>query len=147
MRKVLLVSYSFPPQYDVSARRAAKLCKYLPAAGWTPVVLTKDWSATLTAEDRRSYAISLRPETLDALTGTRIVHAPYRTHDGVLRRLHERLGGIYGGGPKPGTSRPDNGHAASAGWTPSGVARRALSLFSPLLASFPTRSAAGSIPL
>jgi glycosyltransferase involved in cell wall biosynthesis len=136
VRKVLLVSYSFPPQYDVSARRAAKLCKYLPAAGWTPVVLTKDWSATLTDEDRRSYAISLRPETLDALNGTRIVHAPYRTHDGALRRLHERLGGVYGDGPKPGASRSENGHAPPA-WTPSGLARRALSLFSPLFGEFP----------
>jgi hypothetical protein len=31
VRTVLLISYTFPPQYDVSARRAAKLCKYLRA--------------------------------------------------------------------------------------------------------------------
>ena len=95
MRRVLLVSYAFPPQYDVSARRAAKLCKYLPAAGWTPVVLTKDWNRAVSDEDRQAYTIDLRPESVEALAGTTIVQTPYRTHDSALRRLHERLGGVY----------------------------------------------------
>ena len=135
MRKVLLVSYSFPPQYDISARRAAKLCKYLPAAGWTPVVLTKDWSGEIADEDRRAYAITLRPETLEPLAATRIVHAPYHTHDSALRRIHQRLGGVYGTGDAPRRDNGANGHTDL--WTPRAVARKTLSLVSPLFGDFP----------
>ena len=131
MRKVLLVSYSFPPQYDVSARRAAKLCKYLPAAGWSPVVLTKDWAGAIAAEDRRAYAITLQPQSLEALRATKIVHAPYRTHDGPLRRWHERLGGVYGSSSAAATNGEHHG------WSPRTLARRALSLFSPVFGDFP----------
>lgn len=136
MRTVLLVSYTFPPQYDVSARRAAKLCKYLPAVGWRPVVLTRDWTAGITDEDRRAYVLASQPDTLAELRGLTIVHAPYRTRDNVLRRLHERLGGAYAGGRQ--TAGPEgNRHGASSVWTPRTLARRSLSLFSPVFGDFP----------
>ncbi len=40
MRRVLLVSYDFPPAAGSGAYRAAKFAKYLPEHGWQPVVLT-----------------------------------------------------------------------------------------------------------
>jgi glycosyltransferase involved in cell wall biosynthesis len=40
MKKVLVVSYYFPPAGGVSGLRAQKLVKYLPEFGWHPVVLT-----------------------------------------------------------------------------------------------------------
>lgn len=129
MRQVLLVTYTFPPQYDVSARRAAKLCKYLPAAGWQPVVLTKDWVRDVAPEDRRAYALTSYPAALDRLTGVTIVRAPYRTRDNALRRLHQRLGGAY-------DTASRNGDSAAA-WSPRGVARRTLSLLSPTFGDFP----------
>ena len=128
MRTVLLVSYTFPPQYDVSGRRAAKLCKYLPAAGWRPVVLTKDWTADVGPEDRRAYTLASHPEALEALNGTEIVRAPYRSHDNALRRLHQRLGGVYG---------DDDQEMPSGGWTPRALTRRVLSLASPTFGDFP----------
>src|SRR5215207_7774327 len=90
VRKVLLVTYTFPPQYDVSARRAAKVCKYLPSGGWQPVVLTKDWVANVAAEDRRTYRVVSHPLALDELAGVNVIHTPYRTRDNALRRLHEQ---------------------------------------------------------
>lgn len=42
MRRVLLVSFFFPPSNVVGAVRAAKLARYLPAQGWEPTVLTVD---------------------------------------------------------------------------------------------------------
>lgn len=42
MRRVLLVSFFFPPTSVVGAIRAAKLAKYLPQHGWAPTVLTVD---------------------------------------------------------------------------------------------------------
>lgn len=144
MRKVLLISYTFPPQYDVSARRAAKLCKYLPATGWQPVVLTKDWTRDIAPEDARAYTVVSHPEALNELQGVTVVRAPYHTHDNALRRLHERLGGVYekrvgrdaphdGGNAHAGRS----GAAAPARWTPRAVVRRTLSLISPTFGDFP----------
>ena len=119
-RKVLVVSYTFPPQYDVSARRAAKLCKYLPAAGWDPIVLTKDWTRDVAPEDERVYAIVSHPAALDEIPDVPVVRAPYRTHDNRLRRLHKRLT-----------------VASSPRWSPRTLTRRTLSLLSPTFGDFP----------
>ena len=148
MRTVLIVTYTFPPQYDVSARRAAKLCKYLPGNGWQPVVLTKDWERDIAAEDRRTYAMVSHPAALDDISGVTIVRTRYRSHDNALRRLHERLGGVYGYGPAPaGTTdnaaRSANGNVSHVGaaapspWAPRTIARRALSLAAPMFGDFP----------
>jgi hypothetical protein len=148
VRTVLLVSYTFPPQYDVSARRAAKLCKYLPEAGWRPVVLTKDWTTDVAAEDRRVYAITMDQNAVDALGDVTVVRSPYRSRDNALRRLHQRLGGVYddshtsvredSGDIEAATA---NGRVATNGgvatWTPPALTRRALSLFSPTFGDFP----------
>ncbi len=40
MKKVLAISFYFPPFGGISVVRVAKFCKYLPAHGWQPVVLT-----------------------------------------------------------------------------------------------------------
>jgi glycosyltransferase involved in cell wall biosynthesis len=132
VRKVLLVSYTFPPQYDVSARRAAKLCKYLPAHGWQPVVLTKDWERDLAPEDRRAYRLTSYPQALDELAGVTIVRAPYRRRDNALRRAHLRLGGVY-------EASAENGSHGTRGaaWSPRSLTRRALSVLSPTFGDFP----------
>ena len=131
MRSVLLVSYTFPPQYDVSARRAAKLCKYLPAAGWRPVVLTKDWTRGVASEDRRAYAITSYPQALDEIDDVRVVRTGYGTRDNALRRLHARLGGVYA------SSAVADAPASRESRTPRTLTRRALSFFSPLFGDFP----------
>lgn len=40
MKRVLLVSYVFPPMIGGGAPRLAQFCKYLPQFGWAPTVLT-----------------------------------------------------------------------------------------------------------
>lgn len=40
MKKVLIVSYVFPPMAAVGGFRVVKACKFLPQFGWQPVVLT-----------------------------------------------------------------------------------------------------------
>lgn len=48
MRKVLMITYSFPPMSVVGVYRTLKFCKFLPEFGWEPVILTvergKDWA-------------------------------------------------------------------------------------------------------
>lgn len=40
MRKVLIISYSFPPRAGAGGNRIAGLVQYLPEFGWDPIVLT-----------------------------------------------------------------------------------------------------------
>jgi len=40
MRKVLIISYTWPPMGGVGFIRASKFAKYLPSYGWEPVILT-----------------------------------------------------------------------------------------------------------
>lgn len=42
MKEVLVAAYYFPPYADISGTRITKFCKYLPAEGWRPRVLTVD---------------------------------------------------------------------------------------------------------
>jgi hypothetical protein len=148
VRTVLLISYTFPPQYDVSARRAAKLCKYLPGAGWRPIVVTKDWTHNVAPEDRSVFTLTEHAEAVAALNGVTIVRAPYRTRDNALRRLHHRLGGTYESGASAAGHRDGDVPQVPNGitnhaerrlrrWTPLALTRRALSLFSPTFGDFP----------
>ena len=40
MRRVLFISYSFPPSTEMGAYSCAQIARYLPLYGWEPVVLT-----------------------------------------------------------------------------------------------------------
>ena len=40
MRRVLFISYSFPPSAEMGAHSCAQIARYLPLYGWEPVVLT-----------------------------------------------------------------------------------------------------------
>lgn len=40
MKKVLIISYYFPPRLEIGAQRFYRLGKYFPQYGWEPVVLT-----------------------------------------------------------------------------------------------------------
>jgi len=41
-KKVLMVSFNFPPTNSIGAVRVGKFAKYLPEFGWEPIVLTAD---------------------------------------------------------------------------------------------------------
>ena len=40
MKKVLMISYYWPPSGGPGVQRILKFCKYLPDFGWEPIVLT-----------------------------------------------------------------------------------------------------------
>jgi glycosyltransferase involved in cell wall biosynthesis len=50
-RKVLIISYYFPPSGGAGVQRVLKLVKYLPEFGWQPIVLTVDEEADFPARD------------------------------------------------------------------------------------------------
>ncbi len=41
-KKILIVSFYFPPYAEIAGVRAFKLCKFLPENGWEPLVVTVD---------------------------------------------------------------------------------------------------------
>ena len=41
-KRVLIVSFLFPPANSIAAVRLGKFAKYLPQFGWEPIVLTAD---------------------------------------------------------------------------------------------------------
>ncbi len=41
-KRVLVLTYEFPPAAGAGVQRAAKFARYLPASGWTPVVVTSE---------------------------------------------------------------------------------------------------------
>jgi hypothetical protein len=80
-KKVLIITYIFPPKRNVGALRAKGLAKYLPEFGWQPIVLT-----------------SLLPDAPDPSFKVIETHPPYREKFRIIKRrnqlLQERLNSI-----------------------------------------------------
>ena len=73
-RKVLIVSFAFPPTNSIAAVRASKFAKYLPEFGWHPIILTVEsgqFSATDTTylEDIPALAKIYKTKSIEPHTG------------------------------------------------------------------------------
>ncbi len=82
MKKVLIISYLFPPDQGIGSQRPSKLAKYFPEFGWEPVVLTVKRAGVLPV-------------------GIRIIGTDYKDISGMVKSmvgvnpdkgLHEQLG-------------------------------------------------------
>ena len=51
MKKVLIITYYFPPSNDVAVHRILRIGKWLPRYGWEPVILTPDYTFTERVDD------------------------------------------------------------------------------------------------
>ena len=113
-RRMLLVSYSFPPDSSIGALRWEKLVAYGASRGWSTDVLTMDPSdasmpdhsrlATL-PEGTRVFAVPLRPHpylTLERFVRGRLSGGPGNILERFVRR---RLSGVRGNGSKVAAGR------------------------------------------
>lgn len=112
MKRLLVVTYYWPPAGGVSVQRVLKFCKYLPRHGWQPIVLTADSAHFETIDEDNSREAphveqvmrvrAWEPHGLYRALGGRIGAKPaelqnrdskgfagYRT--GTVQRLFERL--------------------------------------------------------
>ncbi|MBU0605788.1 MAG: glycosyltransferase [Candidatus Omnitrophica bacterium] len=74
-RKVLIISYVWPPMEGVGLMRAMKFVKYLPENGWEPIVLT------IKAEKSAAQAGSIPS------CDTKVFRSDYRDVAGEIKRL------------------------------------------------------------
>lgn len=94
MPRALIVSYQWLPMFSAGVKQVANLCRYLPAAGWEPHILTKDWSDGPAPEDA-SWGMSLPP--LDASPSLKnaatlpVTKSAYGLRDNRWLRWHARV--------------------------------------------------------
>jgi Glycosyltransferase Family 4 len=66
-KKVLIISFYFPPSFNPGSVRMGKFAKYLPEFGWDPIILTAD---------RKTSSSEIMPLEMDELS---IYRTPYST--------------------------------------------------------------------
>lgn len=64
MKRVLVISYYWPPSGGSGVQRWVKMCKYLPKYGWTPVVYTPENPALTATDSTLSNDVSPELEVL-----------------------------------------------------------------------------------
>lgn len=81
MKKVLIISYYWPPTGGSGVQRWVKFAKYLPSEGWQPVIYTPENPEQLAVDESLAMEI---PDTVEVVK-TRIVE-PYEMYKKMLRK-------------------------------------------------------------
>lgn len=81
MKRVLIISYYWPPTGGSGVQRWVKFAKYLPSEGWQPVIYTPENPEQLAVDESLAAEIPAEAEILK----TRIVE-PYEIYKKVLRK-------------------------------------------------------------
>ena len=58
MKKVLIITYHFPPDAEVGGLRVQKFAKYLPLYGWEPFILSVDEKYYPLKDAERNHSIN-----------------------------------------------------------------------------------------
>lgn len=80
-RKVLLITYEFPPSGGGGVQRWAKMCRYLPDSGWQPVVVCAEPVPRRTRDD----------SLLADVAGVEVHRTPHRHSANAIAGLLEPL--------------------------------------------------------
>ena len=81
MKRVLIISYYWPPTGGSGVQRWVKFAKYLPLEGWQPVIYTPENPEQLAIDETLAAEIPAEAEVIK----TRIVE-PYEIYKNVLRK-------------------------------------------------------------
>lgn len=81
MKRVLIISYYWPPTGGSGVQRWVKFAKYLPSEGWQPVIYTPENPEQLAVDESLAAEV---PEAAEVVK-TRIIE-PYELYKRVLRR-------------------------------------------------------------
>ena len=94
-RRVIVVSYYFPPAGGAGTQRAAKLCKYLGGFGWTPSVICDQPKA----QGLATPSLDAQMAAADLPEGLRVEHVSGETPGAWVREALERLQAMAREGP------------------------------------------------
>lgn len=92
MRRILVISYYWPPTGGSGVQRWVKFSKYLPSEGWQPVIYTPSNPERLAVDE--SLAADVPPEA-------EIIRTPIREPYGAYRRISGKKGDAKGAGLNP----------------------------------------------
>ena len=81
MKRVLIISYYWPPTGGSGVQRWVKFAKYLPAEGWQPVIYTPENPEQLAIDETLAAEIPAEAEVIK----TRIIE-PYELYKKVLKK-------------------------------------------------------------
>jgi glycosyltransferase involved in cell wall biosynthesis len=84
MKKVLIITYYWPPGSGAGVQRWLKFVKYLPQYGWEPVVLTVDPNCA-------AYPVTDQSLEKDILPGTRIIRTKATNYFTIFRKNKTEL--------------------------------------------------------
>lgn len=94
MPRALVVTYQWLPMFSVGVKHVATLCRSLPAAGWEPHILTKDWNEGPAPEDAH-WMLSPEPiegsSTLKHAATLPVIRTPYALRDNRWLRREANL--------------------------------------------------------
>jgi glycosyltransferase involved in cell wall biosynthesis len=98
LKKVLIITYYWPPSGGVGVQRWLKFSKYLPEYGWNPVIYTPENPEILAFDD------TLESQVSDDITVLRKpIWEPYSLYRKFLGKKNERIGaGLASEGGKEG---------------------------------------------
>ena len=81
MKRVLIITYYWPPTGGSGVQRWVKFAKYLPSEGWQPVIYTPENPEQLAVDESLAAEVSAETEVVK----TRIIE-PYRLYKDFLRK-------------------------------------------------------------
>ena len=94
MPRALVVTYPWLPLFSGGVKHVATLARYLPAAGWEPLILTREWGDGTTADEVAS-GLALQPieatPSLKHAATLPTIRAPYVPRDNRWLRWHARF--------------------------------------------------------
>ena len=94
MPRALVVTYPWLPLFNGGVKHVATLSRFLPAAGWEPLILTRDWGESPAADD---VELGLTFQPIDATPSLKFaaalttVRAPYVERDNRWLRWQARF--------------------------------------------------------
>jgi hypothetical protein len=125
MPRALVVTYPWLPLFSGGVKHVATLSRFLPAAGWEPLILTRDWGEAPSPDDA---GLGLTSQPIDATPSLKYaatlptIRASYVERDNRWLRWHARV-----------TAE----HDAHAPLSAHAIARRGLAATYPLYGHYP----------
>lgn len=104
MKRVLIITYYWPPNGGAGVQRWLKMAKYLPQHGWRPVVYTPENPEIITPDEALSKEVPAEAEII-----MRPIHEPYAFYKRLTgRKAHEKVHlGFLNEGAKKKSLRED----------------------------------------